>query len=211
MYLYILGMYWDISSMYFGVYQYILVHMYLYSRACLYKRSSLGVNCFCSSWSHHLSVRHSLNFLGSLHRQASKKLVQVLEASVFLCLHSIHKLANCLFHDLSILSLMIKPFALRAGIPVITLITTRVCWWLLYIWLQLQSPACFHHAVLHEILLCRAQHSDFLPNNMYKYIRGVVDIINISYFIHVHTKYILTHTWYILCCAEYVKWVCKML
>ncbi len=63
------------------------------------------------------------------------KSVQVLEATVFLWLHTIHKLVDCLVHGLCIRSRFKKLFILQAGIIVITLVFTAwICRRLLDIW-----------------------------------------------------------------------------
>jgi hypothetical protein len=94
----------------------------------------------------HIFVCHWWTWLDSWHWQAPKQSVQVLEATTFLCLHAIHKPADCFFHGGCILSIK-KFFILLTGI---TPVNVLICRWLLGIWHQ---HVCI---TLHSSKSCKA-------------------------------------------------------
>ena len=72
-------------------------------------------------------VCHCLTGLDSWHRQACKQAMQFLEATAFLCLHAIHKLANRLLHGRRIRPRLKKFVILLAGI-LVTMLSICMHW-----------------------------------------------------------------------------------
>ena len=123
----------------------LYVRMYLYSRACLYRWCKSFLLFHVHLWEktalQRLSGRHSLTLLGSWHRQVSKEPVQVLEATVFLCLHATHNLAGSSSMSSARSQLPQHPVLIKkiliinAGV-LILLVIVQICSRLLDLWLQ---------------------------------------------------------------------------
>ncbi len=133
-------------------------------------------------------VCYCLTGLDSWHRQASKQSMQVLEATAFLCLHAIHKIANCLFHGSSIRPRLKKFSILLAGIFVTTLVNVRICRRMLDIWHQ---RVCITQCSTKS---CKTGLSAVQPG-MYRYTLCMYLYILVCIkYILVHPQYIQVHT-----------------
>ena len=88
MYVYILSMYTYILSMY---YEYTFIYLYIISM----HRNQTSLYLIASAPPRSWTGETSLDLVDSWNLQSPK---QVLEATAFLCLHAIHKPADCFFH-----------------------------------------------------------------------------------------------------------------